>query len=64
MPKMKTNAAAKKRFKKLKSGKVKRMCSMRRHILTKKTRKKKRNLRQGGYINKSDLKSVLGLLPN
>lgn len=64
MPKMKTNAAAKKRFKKLKSGKVKRMCSLRRHILTKKTRKRKRNLRQGGYIHKTNLKSVLELLPN
>ena len=64
MPKMKTNAAAKKRFKKLKSGKVKRMCSLRRHILTKKTRKKKRQLRKGGYVAKCDLKNTLGLLPN
>ena len=64
MPKMKTNSAAKKRFKKLKSGKIKRMCSMRRHILTKKTTKRKRDLRQGSYIAKSDVKSVLGLLPN
>jgi large subunit ribosomal protein L35 len=64
MPKMKTNSAAKKRFKKLKGGKVKRMCSLRRHILTKKTQKRKRHLRKGGYIAKSDLKSALGLLPN
>lgn len=64
MPKMKTNAAAKKRFKKLKSGKVKRASSLRRHILTKKTRKRKRQLRKGGYISKSDHKHALGLLPN
>ena len=64
MPKMKTNSAAKKRFKKLKSGKVKYMCALRRHILTKKTRKRKRNLRQGSFICKSDMKHILGLLPN
>ena len=64
MPKMKTNAAAKKRFKKLKSGKVKRSSSLRRHILTKKTSKRKRQLRQGGYICKQDLKRAHGLLPN
>lgn len=64
MPKMKTNAAAKKRFKKLKNGKVKRSCSLRRHILTKKTSKRKRQLRKGTYISCADLKSVRGLLPN
>jgi len=64
MPKMKTNSAAKKRFKKLKSGKVKRSCSLRRHILTKKTRKRKRHLREGAYICKQDLKTAHGLLPN
>lgn len=63
MPKMKTNAAAKKRFQKLKSGKIKRSCAMRRHILTKKTRKRKRELRKGGYISKADHKHILGLLP-
>ncbi|NBQ17219.1 50S ribosomal protein L35 [bacterium] len=64
MPKMKTNSAAKKRFTKLKSGKIKRASGFRRHILTKKTRKRKRELRKGGYISKVDLKSVLKLLPN
>lgn len=64
MPKVKTNSAAKKRFRKTGKGKVKRACSLRRHILTKKTRKRKRNLRQGGYICKSDEKAVKNLLPN
>ncbi|MCF7900044.1 50S ribosomal protein L35 [Candidatus Babeliales bacterium] len=64
MPKMKTNSAAKKRFKKLKGGKVKRASSLRRHIMTKKTQKRKRQSRQGGYICKSDMKSLLALLPN
>ena len=64
MPKVKTNSAAKKRFKKLKSGKVKRACSLRRHILTKKTQKRKRQLRKGGYMEKCDTKRALQLLPN
>lgn len=65
MPKMKTNSAAKKRFKKIGKGKlIKRAKSMRRHILTKKSRKTKRNLRKGAYISKVDTKSMLRLLPN
>lgn len=63
MPKVKTNSAAKKRFKKLKSGKIKRAQSLRRHILTKKTRKRKRCLRKGAYISAVDIKSVRQLLP-
>ena len=64
MPKVKTNSAAKKRFKKLKSGKIKRASSLRRHILTKKTQKRIRHLRKGGYIVKADMKRALALLPN
>ena len=64
MPKIKTNSAAKKRFRKTGSGKVKRACSMRRHILTKKTRKRKRNLRKGAYICKANEKAIKQLLPN
>lgn len=63
MPKMKTNAAAKKRFEKLKSGKIKRAKSMRRHILTKKTRKTKRDLRRTAYVSPTDYKHILGLMP-
>ena len=64
MPKVKTNSAAKKRFKKTGSGKIKRSCSLRRHILTKKTRKKKRHLRKGAYISKADKRAANNLLPN
>ncbi len=64
MPKIKTNSAAKKRFRKTGNGKVKRACSMRRHILTKKTRKRKRNLRKGGYICKANERAIKQLLPN
>ncbi len=64
MPKMKTNAAAKKRFKKLKSGKIKRMSAGRRHLLTKKTRKTKRTLRKSAYISKCDYKHIALLLPS
>lgn len=64
MPKVKTNSSAKKRFRKTGKGKVKRSCSLRRHILTKKTRKRKRNLRKGGYICKADEKALRNLLPN
>ena len=46
MPKMKTHRGAAKRFKKTASGKLKRGHSMKRHILTKKSAKRKRNLRR------------------
>ncbi|MFT6765340.1 MAG: large subunit ribosomal protein L35 [Alteromonas naphthalenivorans] len=64
MPKVKTHSGAKKRFRKTGKGKIKRSCSLRRHILTKKTSKRKRNLRKGSYICKADLKAVKNLLPN
>ncbi len=63
MPKMKTNSAAKKRFKKVGKGKVKRAKAYRRHLLTKKSTKRKRGLRKIGYISKQDVKNVLKLLP-
>ena len=46
MPKMKTHSAAKKRFKKLKSGLIKMIKAYRRHLLTKKSAERKRSLRQ------------------
>ena len=46
MPKMKTNSGAKKRFKVTGSGAIKRQKANRSHILTSKSRKRKRNLRQ------------------
>jgi large subunit ribosomal protein L35 len=50
MPKMKTHAGAAKRFKVTGTGKVKRMKAFKSHILTKKTSKRKRNLRRGALI--------------
>lgn len=63
MPKIKTNKGASKRFRKTKSGKVKRAKAYMGHILTKKTRKRKRNLRKSGYIHKSDEKRIKRMLP-
>ncbi len=62
MPKMKTNRGAAKRFKVKKSGKIKRGSAYRSHILTKKSQKRKRNLRQPKYVAKTDIKEVKLLL--
>ncbi len=51
MPKMKTKKAAAKRFSLTASGKVKYKKMNLRHILTKKTTKRKRNLRKKGFVN-------------
>ena len=51
MPKMKTKSAAKKRFKITASGKIKRACSGKNHILTKKDRKRKNRLCEGAYVD-------------
>lgn len=64
MPKMKTHSSSKKRFKKLKSGLIKYSQAFRRHLLSKKTTKRKRDLRQGAYLCKSDAKVIAQLLPN
>lgn len=63
MPKMKTHSGAKKRFKKTKSGKIKRSHAYAGHILTKKSPKRKRNLRKSGLVDKTDHKRILRLLP-
>ncbi len=62
MPKMKTNASAKKRFKLTGSGKIKREKAYKSHILTKKSRKTKRNLRQSTLVDKADEKNVKRML--
>jgi len=64
MPKIKTNRAAAKRFKKTGTGKFVFAKSHANHILTKKTTKRKRALRQSQLIKKSDKKKVRLLLPN
>jgi len=63
MSKMKTNRGAAKRFRKTASGKFKRAQSHRRHILTKKSTKRKRQLRIGELVNKADTKLIARMLP-
>ena len=63
MPKIKTNSGAAKRFKKTGTGKIKRSCAFTSHILTSKTRKRKRNLRHGGLVAAVDLKNIAKLIP-
>lgn len=63
MPKIKTNRGAAKRFKITAGGKIKRNKANSSHILTKKTRKRKRNLRAGGQVDKTNEKGVRRLLP-
>ena len=63
MPKMKTHAGAAKRFKVTGAGKVKRYKAFKSHILTKKTAKRKRRLRQAGIVaTTGDTKRVKRLL--
>jgi large subunit ribosomal protein L35 len=62
MPKLKTNRGAAKRFKRTAAG-VKCNASHRRHILTKKTTKRKRQLRAPNRIHKSDVRAALRMIP-
>lgn len=64
MPKMKTRRAAAKRFKVTGTGEFKRNKAYKSHILEKKTKKRKRNLRKATLVSKSDYKRVAELLPN
>ena len=63
MPKMKTKSAAKKRFKVTGTGKLMKMKAYKSHILTKKTTKRKRNLRKATEIDKSNLAPMNRILP-
>jgi large subunit ribosomal protein L35 len=63
MPKLKTNRSAAKRFKITKSGKIKKASAGRKHILGKKTRKRKRALRKSGYLSAANEKKIRRLLP-
>jgi len=63
MPKIKTNKGAAKRFKLTASGKIKRKKAGLNHILTKKSKTLKRNMRQDGVINASDSKAIKRLIP-
>ncbi len=63
MPKMKTKSGAAKRFKVSASGHIKRGSAFRRHILTKKSTKRKRHLRGASSVHSSDTRSVRTMLP-
>ncbi len=62
MPKMKTNPGAKKRFSLTGTGKIRRKHAYKSHILTKKSKKRKRNLGYYGEVAKADKKNVKLLL--
>ncbi len=62
MPKMKSKRGAAKRYKATGSGKVKRHHAYASHILTSKTRKRKRNLRKSSLVSKADEKRVKELI--
>lgn len=59
---MKTRSAAKKRFKRVANGKIKRGKAFRRHLFTKKSAKRKRQLRKGGYVAACDVPRIAKLL--
>ena len=63
MPKLKTNRAAAKRFKATGTGKLKRNKAYKIHILTKKTRKTKRNLRKAAMVDCTNVKMMKKILP-
>ena len=63
MPKLKTKKAAAKRFKVTGTGKLKRNKANKSHILTKKTTKRKRNLRKATMTDKTNEKNMKKILP-
>ena len=64
MPKIKTSRAAAKRFKVTGTGKLKRMKAYKSHILTKKSQKRKRNLRKATITDATNVKSMKKTLPH
>lgn len=62
MPKMKTKKSVAKRFKVTGTGKIKRTHDGRNHILTKKTRKRKRNLKQAAYVSKQYERNIKAMM--
>jgi large subunit ribosomal protein L35 len=63
MPKMKTHSGAKKRFARTASGKFKMRHTFRRHLLTKRSQKRTRQLRKTGYVNDAHHHQIAVLLP-
>ena len=62
MPKMKSHSGSKKRFRLTAGGLIKRTKMNKNHILNKKTRKRKRMLRQGGYVDVTQARTVKSML--
>jgi len=62
MPKMKSRSGVKKRFRQTASGKIKRASAFRSHILTSKSRKRKRKLRKGGMVAAGSEKAIREML--
>ncbi len=62
MPKMKSKASAKKRFSFTGTGKLKRQHAYKNHILTKKTKKRKRNLTYSAIVDNANVKAVKDML--
>ena len=62
MPKMKSHRGARKRFRLTASGKIKRGQQGKNHILTKKARKTKRNLRQTAFVSQADNSNIKTLI--
>ena len=63
MPKIKSNRGAAKRFKTTGSGKIVRSKAFSSHLLTKKSTKRKRNLRKPGLVDSANRKSITRLIP-
>ena len=63
MPKIKTHRGAAKRFKKTGSGKIKRNQAFHSHLLTKKNKKRKRNLRKQSTVHSHNEKSIRPVIP-
>lgn len=63
MPKMKSHRGAAKRFDLTASGKIKRNHAFKRHILTKKSAKRKRNLRKAAIMSAADAQRLIKILP-
>lgn len=63
MPKLKSHSGAKKRFSLTKNGKVKYQHTNKRHILNKKSTKRKRHLRMGGYADATNVAAIREMIP-
>jgi large subunit ribosomal protein L35 len=63
MPKIKTNSGAAKRFRKTGTGRIRRSKAFTSHILTKKSSKRKRDLRHSTLVSRADEKNISRLIP-